>query len=108
MILVVDDLKEFAFEKDQEVIYARTMEQAYVELINNEHLDELWLDHDMGVNEDGEEETIRPLVLILADMGFHGKPRDIDKIVICSMNPVGADWMKTTLEKYYNVKRLEL
>jgi hypothetical protein len=24
------------------------------------------------------------------------------------MNPVGADWIKTTLEKYYIVKRLEL
>ena len=104
MILVVDDLKTFPFPDDIEVVYARTMEKAYVEFTNNEHLDELWLDHDMGMNEYGEEEDIRPLCLILAELGFNGKPRDIGKIVICSMSPVGRDWIESTLNRYYNVE----
>ena len=104
MILVIDDVKEFPFPEDVEVIYARTMEKAYIEFINNEHLDELWLDHDMGTNEYGEEEDIRPLCLILAELGFNGTPRDIGKIVICSFNPVGVKWIQSTLEKYYTIE----
>jgi hypothetical protein len=105
MILVIDDVKEFPFPEDVEVIYARTMEKAYIEFINNEHLDELWLDHDMGTNEYGEEEDIRPLCLILAELGFNGTPRDVGKIIICSLNPVGIEWMQSTLEKYYTIER---
>ena len=103
MILVIDDVKTFPFPDDVEVVYARTMDNAYIELINNEHLDELWLDHDMGLDKDGKESDIRPLCLILAKLGFNGTPRDIGKIIICSMNPVGIKWIYTTLEPYYDI-----
>ena len=98
MILVIDDVKTFPFPENVEVIYARTLEDAYVKFINNEHLDQLWLDHDLGNDED-----IRPLCLILAELGFNGTPRDIGKIVICSLNPVGIDWMWSTLSPYYEL-----
>jgi hypothetical protein len=102
MILVVDDLKTFPFPDDVEVVYARTLDDGFNFLCDfpEQDWDELWLDHDLG-----GEDTIRPLALMLADAAFNEHPWSIGKIVICSMNPVGRDWIESTLDRYYNVER---
>lgn len=102
MILVIDDVKTFPFSDNKKVVYARTLKDAYKEM--QEGLEELWLDHDLGtVN--GVEEDIRPFCLMLAEAAYNGKPWSIGKIVICSLNPVGVDWIASTLNKYYKVER---
>jgi len=96
MILVIDDVKTFPFPDDVEVIYARTLSDGYRLLTEN--LDQLWLDHDLG-----GDDTIRPLVLMLAEAAYNGQPWSIGRIIICSLNPVGIDWIFSTLSPYYDL-----
>lgn len=101
MILVIDDVKSFPFEDvGKEVLYARTLAEGFHLLDEYDQLDELWLDHDLG-----GEDTIRPLVLQLAESAFNGTPKKIDLVVICSLNAPGADWIASTLERWYPVTR---
>lgn len=106
MILVIDDLKSFDFG-EQEVIYARNSEAGFAELQRLAQLSlidspvdgiDLWLDHDLG-----GEDTIRPICLMLAEMAYYGSPYPVEKIVICSMNAVGVEWIYSTLNPYYPV-----
>jgi len=109
MILVIDDVKVFPFPDNVEVVYARTLLQgtAYLEaweIAHEEKIDELWLDHDLGINPDtGEEEDIRPICLMLAERAFNGNPYPVGRIAICSLNPVGISWMWSTLSPYYDL-----
>jgi hypothetical protein len=109
MILVIDDVKTFPFPDDKEVYYARTLKDGnlfldqferniYATSMNNESLDELWLDHDLG-----GDDTIRSICLMLAERAFNGNPYPVGRIVICSMNPVGIDWIWSTLSPYYDL-----
>ena len=104
MILVIDDVKTFPFPDNVEVVYARTLEQGFSGLYEySDSLDQLWLDHDLGIDKDGNEEDIRPLVLWIAENAFYSHPKKIGRIVICSLNPVGIDWIFSTLSPYYDV-----
>jgi|SRR5665213_2105682 len=95
-VLVIDDVKEFAFPADTEVTYARTLDEGFWHLTDG--IDELWLDHDLG-----GDDTIRPLALKLAADAFNKIHWSIGLIVICSHNVVGVEWMKSTLSPYYPV-----
>jgi hypothetical protein len=105
-VLVIDDVKEFTFPADCSVDYARTLDDGVLllrailqtSLINASAEFELWLDHDLG-----GDDTIRPLVLALAESAFYGDIYPIDRVVICSANPVGVKWIQSTLERYYSV-----
>jgi hypothetical protein len=106
-VVVIDDLKvipELSLRfTNGEVIYLRTLDEAWIWILRSpedESLNELWLDHDLG-----GDDTIRPLVLWLADRAFHGNPYPVKKIVICSMNPVGVKWIESTLNRYYHVEK---
>jgi hypothetical protein len=103
MILVIDDVKTFPFPNDpDDVVYARTLSDGTVWLTEAEaagvRISELWLDHDLG-----GDDTIRPICLMLAERAFNGNPYPVSRIVICSLNPVGIDWMWSTLSPYYNL-----
>jgi hypothetical protein len=105
MILVIDDVKTFPFPEGTKVNYATTLEvgtfllDLWEKKNPNEPLQELWLDHDLG-----GEDTIRPICLMLAERAFNGNPYPVDRIVICSLNPVGVDWIRSTLEPYYTIE----
>lgn len=102
-VLVIDDLKSFDFPYDWNIIYARTLEDGlkilhgimYLPSIESPEELELWLDHDLG-----GDDTIRPLCLMLAEMAYYGSTYPFSRIVICSKNPVGRDWIKSTLRDY--------
>ena len=106
MILVIDDVKTFPFPEDKSVFYVRTLQFGFdaLEIFEKElqsgALEELWLDHDLG-----GDDTIRPICLMLAERAFNGNPYPVSKIVICSLNPVGIDWITSTLKPYYTIKR---
>ena len=103
MILVIDDVKEFTFPPDVEVFYARNLAEGLRQLDGIFKLSaigpplevELWLDHDLG-----GDDTIRPICLLLAEMAYYGTAYPFSLIVICSLNPVGIEWMKSTLSGY--------
>lgn len=105
MILVVDDERTFDF--DGNVVYCRSSEsglstiarimiQQQVKYAGS--LDELWLDHDLGGNDD-----IRVVVdfLTLIDL-------KVDQIYVHSQNPT-SDWIVPVLNAVgYNVERSAL
>jgi len=97
-VLVIDDEKSFGFPADWDVIYARTLIDGLLALPICDSFDEVWLDHDLG-----GEDTIRPLVMLLAERGFRDEPYAIGEIVICSLNIVGQKWIYSTLSPYYKV-----
>jgi hypothetical protein len=107
-VLVIDVVKEFPFPPDTEVVYARTLQDGFdqlwevfrLPLIDSPSEFELWLDHDLG-----GEDTIRPLVLQLAEMAYYGVTYPFSRIVICSLNIVGIEWIESTLWPPYHTVR---
>ncbi|MDG4817492.1 hypothetical protein O7628_18540 [Micromonospora sp. WMMD956] len=84
-IVLVDDLRSFVDGRCAEV--ARTS-AAGVELLDryrDRHLDELWLDHDLGGGD-----TIWPVVEVLERAAFDNRPFDVGVIDVHSANPAGA------------------
>lgn len=106
-ILVVDDVRTFEFcpdyiTPDTVVKHARTPGEA-MSLLDEEHWDEVWLDHDMGQDAWGKEMTAMPIVKDLLK-----NPRDIERIYVHSMNPVGASLMVRMLGELYRAYRFPL
>ncbi|MBQ1157969.1 hypothetical protein KBZ21_07340 [Streptomyces sp. A73] len=64
-------------------------------------IDELWLDHDLG-----GVDTIMPVVTLLEEAAFSGRPFHIGTIFIHSANPVGAETIVRALTHWsYQVRR---
>ena len=96
-ILVVDDERTVGFL--DEPVYARTAGAAIEMLREITSLDELWLDHDLGEGGDGYA-----VASYLEERASQGLPLPIGRIVIHSMNPVGAQRMLRALEQFYAVE----
>jgi hypothetical protein len=105
-ILVIDDLRNFRDGRDAE--YARTSAEGLDILEKNAPLDELWLDHDLGMLESGRPDTIMPVIDYLAGLAFDGRPYPVKRVVVHTSNPVGARQMVQSLQNYgYNVTRVD-
>ncbi|MFJ8038990.1 cyclic-phosphate processing receiver domain-containing protein [Kitasatospora sp. NPDC096147] len=64
-------------------------------------VDELWLDHDLG-----GEDSIMPVVTVLEEAAFHGRPFRIGTVHVHSANPTGAQTVVRSLERWgYRVRR---
>lgn len=97
MIVIVDDLRTHPSAD----VHLRTSAEALDFLMAfSGRIDELWLDHDLG-----GDDTVRPVVLWLAERSFGGDPVEIGRVGVQSMNPVGAEWICGTLGRYYTVYR---
>lgn len=108
-ILVVDDCRNFPFGDDCGMT-VRTSGEALsalgLDTGGHVHLDELWLDFDLGgvFGRLERYDTAMPVVLYLAELAFFGRPYPVDRIIIHSANPVGSQAMLLTLQRYgYNV-----
>lgn len=92
-IIIIDDVRTFRFG-----FHIRTLNDAlsYINLVHTEreHLDELWLDHDLGGTD-----TIRPVVDRLEEWWYRGTPLDVKKIFIHSSNPVGRKYINQAINK---------
>lgn len=101
-ILVVDD--ERTLSKLEGAVYARTLLDAQAEYLLGPW-DEIWLDHDLG-----PEEDIRPFVRLLELAGTLSAaiPHPLPRIRVLSMNPVGAQFITDSLQKYYEVQRVQV
>lgn len=77
---------------------------------HNLSIEELWLDHDLGVREDSVDpyETIMPIVNWLEELGHNGTPFNVGTIFIHTSNPPAGEQMRMALEPYYDVKRANL
>jgi len=91
--IVVDDLRVFGVF---DATYLRTGRETVATVHASTDIGELWLDHDLGGGD-----TTRPLALVLAEAAFNGDPLPIDVIVVHTANPVGRDWLTSTLSRWY-------
>ena len=103
-IIVIDDERDLGFYAE----YARTSADGLKILQdahkNDDRVTELWLDHDLGENEDGFD-TIMPVVSWLEEMAYCDTPLNVGVIYIHTANWYAAPVMMDALKKWYNVER---
>ncbi|MGT2532492.1 cyclic-phosphate processing receiver domain-containing protein [Streptomyces nojiriensis] len=64
-------------------------------------IDELWLDHDLG-----GDDTIMPVVTLMEEAAFDGRPFRIGAVFVHSANPIGAETVVRSLARWnYPVRR---
>ncbi|MFF2354823.1 cyclic-phosphate processing receiver domain-containing protein [Kitasatospora sp. NPDC058115] len=99
VILGIDDLRPLPTATR----IARTSREG-VQLLHEHRdtrIDELWLDHDLGGDDD-----ILPVVTLLEEAAFGGRPFDIGTVLVHSANPVGAATVVQALARWnYRVRR---
>ncbi|GAB3662857.1 hypothetical protein GCM10027589_26090 [Actinocorallia lasiicapitis] len=99
VILGIDDLRALPWATR----IARTSAEG-VRLLE-EHRDvlieELWLDHDLG-----GDDSILPVVTLLEEAAFEGRPFQIRTVFVHSANPIGAETVVRVLQRWgYRVRR---
>ncbi|MER5400999.1 cyclic-phosphate processing receiver domain-containing protein [Streptomyces sp. NPDC002599] len=64
-------------------------------------IDELWLDHDLG-----GDDSILPVVTLMEEAAFNGRPFRIGTVFVHSANPIGAETVVRSLARWdYQVRR---
>ncbi|WP_216858332.1 cyclic-phosphate processing receiver domain-containing protein [Actinomadura verrucosospora] len=99
VIIGIDDLRPLP----RATQIARTSREG-VQLLQEHRdgvIDELWLDHDLG-----GDDSIMPVVTLLEEAAFNGRPFQIGMIFVHSANPSGAETVVRVLERWnYPVRR---
>lgn len=98
--LVIDDLRSFREEAlAGSLFYARTSQEGLAALrnYNSSGVKNLWLDHDLGLNPDGSDDTIMRVVDWLCSEAYEGKPYKVSMIYIHTSNPVGRKNIERSL-----------
>ncbi len=64
-------------------------------------IDELWLDHDLG-----GDDSIMPVVTLMEEAAFDGRPFRIGTVFVHSANPIGSETVVRSLTRWnYQVRR---
>lgn len=106
VILFMDDLRE----APPGALVARTPEDTehlfrHITGMHALKIDELWLDHDLGEDAEGNVVDIMPLVTMLEEAAAHGRLYDIGVIYVHSDNSPRRDTILRSLKYYgYNCR----
>lgn len=99
VILGIDDLRPLP----RATRIARTSGEG-IQLLHDHRdsfIDELWLDHDLG-----GEDSILPVVTLMEEAAFNGRPFRIGTVFVHSANPIGAETVVRSLTRWgYRVRR---
>ncbi|MEV6211471.1 cyclic-phosphate processing receiver domain-containing protein [Kitasatospora sp. NPDC051914] len=99
VILGIDDLR--ALPRATRI--ARTSREG-IQLLEEHRdgfIDELWLDHDLG-----GDDSILPVVTLMEEAAFSGRPFRIGTVYVHSANPIGAETVVRSLTHWaYRVRR---
>lgn len=99
-ILFIDDMREVtATDPASELVVARTIAEAADALLSGSW-DEVYFDHDMGSDENGEPITTRALARWVVESQL---TLSIGRILVHSSNPVGAAWLMGVLSELEGV-----
>ncbi|MEU5790573.1 cyclic-phosphate processing receiver domain-containing protein [Micromonospora purpureochromogenes] len=99
-IVLVDDLRSFVDGRAAQVARTSVAGMEALERHRGQRLDELWLDHDLG-----GDDTIWPVVEVLEQAAFEGRPFDIGVVYAHSANPAGAARLMQALRRWgYDVR----
>lgn len=104
MILVIDDLRTLRLDGNPLVHVrdsVRALERLQLAARRGEVIEQLWLDHDLGGDDD-----IRPVVRWLEEQAAleTGELPEIRAVFLHSSNPVGVAWMKAALRPWFRVQ----
>lgn len=94
-VLLIDDLRSFVDGRSAEVARTSRAGVGLLERYRDQRVAELWLDHDLG-----GDDTIWPVVEVLEEAAFDGRPFDIGVVTIHSANPAGAAKMAQALRRW--------
>lgn len=99
VVLGIDDLRPLP----RATRIARTSREG-VDLLEEHrgrYVDELWLDHDLG-----GDDSILPVVTLLEEAAFEGRPFLIGTVYVHSANPIGSQTVVRALTRWgYHVRR---
>lgn len=113
-VLLIDDLRSFnekvqSIYSNAQIVVTRNSREALDYLKNNTlvEFDSIWLDHDLGIDDDFNKDTIMPIIDFLNEQAFIGSPINVGTIYVHTSNPVGGSQMMTALQRYnYNAVRV--
>lgn len=108
--LVVDDQRIFKDAPNYEWTHATTSQEGIDTLVVGGPWDEIWLDHDLGMESEGSGyDLVQELVTAIEDGDI--APDEVlvpgGTIWVHSMNPDGADRMVQALRRYFSVARID-
>lgn len=105
MIILIDDERSFINSNGERVI--RTLHEAieWLESSPTEIVEQLWLDHDLGLYENEVTEII-PFVNLLEEKAYFGQAPTINTIIVHTSNSIGGNRIVSALDRYFNVKRV--
>lgn len=111
LIVVIDDERTFRFDHlRDDVVYLRSSDDALLYLVKNwlspncyRPIDQLWLDHDLGSND-----TVKPIVDFLDQIGALGYPFNVRNIFVHTQNAPAGDRIVKTLYRHYTCARAVL
>jgi hypothetical protein len=99
VVLGVDDLRPLP--RATRIARTSTEGVRLLEEHRGRYVDELWLDHDLG-----GDDSIMPVVTLLEEAAFHGRPFLIGTVFVHSANPIGAETVVRSLTRWnYRVRR---
>lgn len=107
-ILVIDDQRIFkplpGRPEAQTLVHETTSDEGFITLTMGQPWDEVWLDHDLGMeSSQSGYEMVMDVIRGIED----GAPLDVKKFYVHSMNPVGADRMVQALSRHFPVARID-
>lgn len=105
-IIIIDDLREPMTLTGAKMSVYRTWEAGLDALKeiheSGGHVDELWLDHDLGMDpENGDEWNIMPVVQWLEEVAHAETPLDVTWIFAHTSNFYRGDMIVAALQKWY-------
>jgi hypothetical protein len=105
-ILLIDDLRNFREAPvDTELTIARTSTEGLAALELEREWDQIWLDHDLGLDRFGEPDTIMVVVDRMSELAYFNTPVRVREVLVHTSNPPGAAQMLQALTHFgYNVR----
>lgn len=101
MIVLIDDERDFRVPVPGNLVVLRNSREA-LEWFDNHGLDgkidQLWLDHDLGLDNEGNPDDIMGVLLPLMELNREGYFPDIGEVLVHTANPVGAANIIAALE----------
>ena len=108
-VLVIDDLRVISIPS-AEVEHVRTSREAIERLESaisvDERFDEVWFDHDLGVDPQGEIDEAMAVVNWILERCVWERPLPFDRCVIHTSNPPAAETMVRSLGRYFPTRRV--
>ena len=109
-ILLIDDLRVFRNPQTEANVHTARNSAAALTILQEHpdlHWDEIWFDHDLGIVDEKKDTTL-PVADYLAERAFFDSPVSVGTVFIHTSNPVGANALTATLQRYgYKTVRIQ-